>query len=62
MAATLAGIVYDTLTREVRRVVIPDDDSELYRHAEAGESILCVRRPKTITFADIAALVAMVRP
>ena len=39
MAKTLMGVIYDTQSLAIRRIVIPDDDSQLPRHVGKGESL-----------------------
>lgn len=39
VAKTLVGVVYDTHTLAIRRIIIPHDDSHLPRHLGPGESM-----------------------
>lgn len=39
MAKNLVGVIYDTRTLAIRRMIVPDEDGQLARHVGKGESL-----------------------
>jgi hypothetical protein len=59
---TKIGIVYDIMTGQVRRVIVPDDDSHLAAHANVshGEAFHIEYHPGPFSLTDIPAIVQRV--
>lgn len=59
MARTLIGIVRDSVSGEVRRIIIPDEDYQLAHHANVGydETFHIETHPDPIGNPEIIAIV-----